>query len=87
MLWNVADHLENMRNALGSIIVKTNNLTEDILIDESTYSSSIALRTIDEMSKTVIRLDEKLLQFAGQNVQIFSMTIWKSNALTLFLLF
>lgn len=69
MLRNVADHLENLRYALSSVNINVkNNHTEDILIDERTYSSSVVLRTVEEMSKTVIRFEEKLLQFAGQNV-------------------
>lgn len=71
MLRNVTDHLENLSSALNSVILHTKNKhIENILIDERTFTSSLVLRTVEEMSKTVIRLEEKLVQFTGQSVSI-----------------
>lgn len=69
MLRNAADHLEDLDRALSSVLyaLRKKKHTEDILIDDSTYSSSVVLRTVEEMNKTVIRLKEK---FEGKDVCI-----------------
>lgn len=69
MLRNVVDHFQDLNCALSAILSKKNlTYTEDILIDESKYSSDMVLRSVDEMSDTINRLEKKLSKFNGEEV-------------------
>lgn len=77
MLDNVAEHAGNLNEAFSSILYtkknkidKFNIHTEDLLIAENTYSSSLVVRTADAINETVHNLEQKLLRFQPQNESI-----------------